>query len=54
MAIIGSEGGWEDSEIESAQQKGIRIITLGGRILRAETAAIAIPALLQNNFGDLK
>ncbi|HRH43539.1 MAG TPA: 16S rRNA (uracil(1498)-N(3))-methyltransferase [Pyrinomonadaceae bacterium] len=52
-AIIGSEGGWEDSEIELAQKKGIQIITLGGRILRAETAVIAISALLQNHFGDL-
>ena len=52
-AIIGSEGGWEDSEIESAKQNGFQIITLGGRILRAETAVIAISALLQNHFGDL-
>lgn len=52
-AVIGSEGGWEDSELDSARQKGVQIITLGGRILRAETAAIAIPALLQNHFGDL-
>ncbi len=53
-AIIGSEGGWEDSEIELAGKKGIQIITLGGRILRAETAAISITSLLQHNFGDLK
>lgn len=52
-AIIGSEGGWEDSEIELAQKNEIKIITLGGRILRAETAVIAISALLQNHFGDL-
>jgi 16S rRNA (uracil1498-N3)-methyltransferase len=51
-AVIGSEGGWEDSEIELAQQNGFQIITLGGRILRAETAVIAISALLQNHFGD--
>lgn len=52
-AIIGPEGGWEDSEIDFAKENGVQIITLGGRILRAETAAIAIPALLQNHFGDL-
>lgn len=51
--IIGSEGGWEDSELELANKNGVQIITLGGRILRAETAAIAIPALIQNHFGDL-
>lgn len=53
-AIIGSEGGWDDSEIETARANDFHIITLGGRILRAETAAITIPALLQNQFGDFK
>jgi 16S rRNA (uracil1498-N3)-methyltransferase len=53
-ALVGSEGGWEDSEIEFAASNGFQIITLGGRILRAETAAIAVSAVLQNNFGDLR
>jgi 16S rRNA (uracil1498-N3)-methyltransferase len=52
-AVIGSEGGWEDSEIEFAKQNDFQIITLKGRILRAETAAISIAAILQNHFGDL-
>jgi 16S rRNA (uracil1498-N3)-methyltransferase len=52
-AFIGSEGGWEDSEIELARANGVQIITLGGRIMRAETAAITVSALLQNHFGDL-
>lgn len=51
--VIGSEGGWEDSEIYSAEEKGFQIVTLGGRILRAETAAIAVAAILQHRFGDL-
>lgn len=54
IAVVGAEGGWEDSEIETARENGFQIITLGGRILRAETAAIAITAILQNNLGDLK
>lgn len=53
-AVVGSEGGWEDSEIENARAAGFKIITLGGRILRAETAAIVVSALLQNRFGDLR
>lgn len=52
-AVVGAEGGWEDSEIEAAQQKEFQIVTLKGRILRAETAAIAVAALLQHRFGDL-
>jgi 16S rRNA (uracil1498-N3)-methyltransferase len=51
-AVIGPEGGWDDSEIELATQEGFRIITFGGRILRAETAAISIAVLLQHRFGD--
>ncbi|HEY8559107.1 MAG TPA: 16S rRNA (uracil(1498)-N(3))-methyltransferase [Pyrinomonadaceae bacterium] len=52
-ALVGSEGGWEDSELETAAAAGFRIVTLKGRILRAETAAIVVSAILQNNFGDL-
>jgi 16S rRNA (uracil1498-N3)-methyltransferase len=51
-AIIGSEGGWEDSEIEAAKNSGFQIVTLKGRILRAETASIAVAAVLQHRFGD--
>jgi len=52
-AFVGSEGGWSDEEIESAQARNFHVITLGGRILRAETAAITVCALLQHRFGDL-
>jgi 16S rRNA (uracil1498-N3)-methyltransferase len=53
IALIGPEGGWADSEIELARESGWTIVTLGGRTMRAETAAIAIVALLQHRFGDL-
>ena len=53
-ALVGSEGGWSDEEIERARAENFRVVTLGGRILRAETAAIAVSTLLQHLFGDLK
>lgn len=53
-ALVGPEGGWEDEEVERARQQGWAVVTLGGRTLRAETAAVAVCALLQNIFGDLK
>ena len=53
FALVGPEGGWTDDEIELAREAGWQIVTLGGRTLRAETAAIAIVALLQHRFGDL-
>jgi 16S rRNA (uracil1498-N3)-methyltransferase len=52
-ALVGSEGGWTDEEIMIARDAGWRIITLGGRTLRAETAAIAVAVLLQHFAGDL-
>jgi 16S rRNA (uracil1498-N3)-methyltransferase len=52
-ALVGSEGGWTDDEIQLAFNAGWSIVTLGGRTLRAETAAITVTALLQHAFGDL-
>jgi 16S rRNA (uracil1498-N3)-methyltransferase len=52
-ALVGSEGGWSEEEIAAARQAGWAIVTLGGRTLRAETAAIAVTVLLQHVFGDL-
>ena len=51
-ALTGCEGGWEDFEIEAAKNSGFQIVTLKGRVLRAETAAISIAAVLQHRFGD--
>ena len=39
--VIGPEGGFEQSEIDLACDAGGKIISLGSRILRTETAAIA-------------
>jgi 16S rRNA (uracil1498-N3)-methyltransferase len=52
-ALVGSEGGWTDEELTTARDSGWKIITLGGRTLRAETAAIAAAVLLQHLAGDL-
>lgn len=53
-AVIGPKGGWDDAELALAAERGVKIVTLGGRILRAETAAITIAAVIQHRFGDLK
>lgn len=52
-ALVGPEGGWEDEEIEEARGAGWEIVTLGGRVLRAETAGVVVVALLQHLCGDL-
>ena len=53
LAFIGPEGGWDDAELEKAAAAGIRSITFGGRIMKADTAAIAITSILQHRFGDV-
>lgn len=53
MALVGSEGGWTDEEISLARVNNWAVVTLGGRTLRAETAAIAATVLLQHLYGDL-
>lgn len=54
LAVFGPKGGWDDAELVAAADSGFQIITFGGRIMRAETAAIAMTAILQHRFGDLK
>ncbi|MEA4898742.1 16S rRNA (uracil(1498)-N(3))-methyltransferase [Bacillota bacterium Meth-B3] len=51
--LIGPEGGIERAEAERVLAAGGIAITLGPRILRCETAAIACVALLQQLWGDI-
>lgn len=44
--FIGPEGGFSDEEVQAAAHSGIKPVSLGARILRAETAAIVTSALL--------
>ncbi|MEK6731525.1 MAG: 16S rRNA (uracil(1498)-N(3))-methyltransferase [Pseudomonadota bacterium] len=53
IALIGSEGGLSETEVLLAKQYGFQSASLGPRILRTETAAIAAVAVLQNRWGDL-
>ena len=43
--VIGPEGGFEQKEIDSALEIGGKVISLGARILRTETAAITSVAM---------
>lgn len=40
--FIGPEGGFEESEVEGIKNSGFEVITLGKRILRTETAGLAL------------
>jgi 16S rRNA (uracil1498-N3)-methyltransferase len=51
--LVGPEGGLTTEEAKAAMEAGFVPITLGPRILRTETAAIAILAILQFFWGDI-
>ncbi len=51
--IIGPEGGFTPEEAALAESFGARLVTLGKRILRTETAAIAAMAVVMYEWGDL-
>ena len=52
--FIGPEGGFSESEATWAIDQGVEMIILGKRVLRTETASIAIIASLQTLWGDFK
>ena len=51
--LIGPEGGFENSEIQELKENGAKIITLGKRILRTETAGFVCVSLINYELGDL-
>ena len=53
VAIVGPEGGWTKEEMNQAEKSGCLPITLGQKILRAETAAIVTVGILQHRVGEL-
>lgn len=51
--LIGPEGGLTAEEVQAARSHGAHVITLGPRILRAETAALIASALVLARLGEL-
>jgi len=51
--MIGPEGGFTKEEIFLAKDKGFITSTLGPRILRSETASIAVTVIIQFLYGDM-
>ena len=52
--VVGSEGGFTEEEFEAARQHGFAGVSLGKRILRAETAAISLLSVVMYRAGELK
>ena len=50
LSFIGPEGGFTTNEIEMAKRAGCKFVSLGSQILRVETAAIAVSAILSYHY----
>lgn len=50
---VGPEGGFREDEVRMAVARGFTTVSLGSRILRAETAAITAVAIMQFSLGGL-
>jgi len=53
IGMVGPEGGLSHGEVSAARKAGFIPVSLGRRILRAETAAITLLAIVQYERGDL-
>lgn len=51
--LIGPEGGFSEREYADADTAGFEAVTIGPRILRTETAAVAAIAIAQSRWGDV-
>ena len=53
--IVGSEGGFSENEIKLFNEnvKNLSVVSLGNRILRAETAGIVLPAVIMYEMGEI-
>jgi 16S rRNA (uracil1498-N3)-methyltransferase len=53
VVAIGPEGGFGAADLRRLDAAGFARVTLGRRVLRAETAAIAVAAIAASLWGDL-
>lgn len=52
VIVVGPEGGFAAPEVEAARAADFTTVRLAGRVLRAETAALAAVVLCQHRWGD--
>jgi 16S rRNA (uracil1498-N3)-methyltransferase len=52
VMLIGPEGGLDAPEVDAARAAGFTTVSLGRRVLRADTAALVAIALCQQRWGD--
>jgi len=53
VLLVGPEGGFSEQELTMAEKAGFLSLSLGPRVLRTETAAMAFLSILQSRWGDI-
>ncbi len=53
QVLVGPEGGFTDEEVHLAKGYGVQAVTLGPRILRAETAGVVAAAIILHEAGEM-
>lgn len=53
IVLVGPEGGWDPNEITAAAASGVKLLSFGGRVLRADAAGAAIISVLRYIWRDL-
>jgi 16S rRNA (uracil1498-N3)-methyltransferase len=54
LLLVGAEGGFTEDEVARGRDAGARVVSLGPRTLRAESAGVVAVTLGQHLFGDLR
>jgi 16S rRNA (uracil1498-N3)-methyltransferase len=54
IVAVGPEGGFGPTDWRRIDHAGFTRVALGRRVLRAETAALAVCAIAQSRWGDLR
>ena len=53
IVFVGPEGGWDQQELTDAEEAGVTLLSLGGRVLRADAAGAAVLSVLRYVWRDL-
>ena len=53
FALVGPEGGFAEDELQLARETGYTVVSLGPRVLRVETAAVAAMIICQYELGNM-
>ncbi len=53
VIACGPEGGFTENEVLTAVKNGFIPVSLGGRVMRCETAGLAVLSILQHEWGDI-